>query len=326
VTSRVDVTGAAGVLARHGEVTVLCHIRPDADALGSATGLARALRAAGVTVHLSFDPGVVPPSLGAIPGTDRVVPLAEVPAHAGLVVALDCASPDRVGDWDRLAEAASEVLVVDHHRSNPGFGSHLLLDPDAASTASLVLALLDAGGYPVDPEIATSLYAGLVTDTGSFRWGGAEAHRTAGRLLAAGAETTSLTYSLLDAHPFGWIRLKGELLRTARLEEEAAGGRGAVWLAVPRPFTETADEQDVESLVSSLRGVREACVVVLLKEYSPGEWSISLRSREAGPGAEPLDVGVIASALGGGGHPAAAGCTVRGTLADVTVRIRELLG
>lgn len=322
----VDAAGAADVLSRHREVTVLCHVRPDADALGSATGLARALRAAGVNVHLSFDPGVVPDGLRAIPGTDLVVPMTQVPSHDGLVVVLDCASPDRVGDWDRLASSASEVLVVDHHRSNPGFGSHLFLDPDAASTASLVLPVLDAGGYPVDPEIATSLYAGLVTDSGSFRWGGGGAHDTAGRLLAAGADATQMTYSLLDAHSFGWLSLLGELLGTARLEKDAAGGGGAVWLAVPRSVIEVADEQDVESLVSHLRGVREACVVVLLKEYSPGEWSISLRSRDGGPGLGLVDVSAVAAALGGGGHSAAAGCTVRGDLDSVTVRVRELLG
>lgn len=324
--ARVDAAGAADVLGRHRQVTVLCHVRPDADALGSATALARALRAAGVTVHLSFDPGYVPDGLRPIPGTELVVPLTQVPAHDGLVVVLDCASPDRVGDWERLAGSASEVLVVDHHRSNPGFGSHLLLDPDAASTASLVLDVLDTGGYAVDPQIATSLYAGLVTDTGSFRWGGDGAHHTAGRLLAAGADVTGMTYSLLDAHSFGWLSLLGELLKAARLDEDAAGGRGVVWLAVPHPVIEGADEQDVESLVSHLRGVREAGVVVLLKEYSPGEWSISLRSRDGGPGVGLVDVSEVAAALGGGGHSAAAGCTVRGDLDTVTARVRELLG
>ena len=332
MTEPVDAAGAADVLARHHEVTVLCHVRPDADALGSSSGLARALRARGVTVHHSFDPGVVPGAMGAIPGIDRVVPLAQVPAHRGLVVTLDCASPDRVGRWGRLADAASEVLVVDHHRSNPGFGSHMLLDPDAASTASLVLDVLDAGGFPVDAVTATSLYAGLVTDTGSFRWGGADSHETAGRLLAAGAETTELTHALLDAHSFAWLRVLGGLLRTVRLEADAVGGRGSVWLAVPHEVISVADEDDVESLVSHLRGVREARVAVLLKEYLPGEWAVSLRSRPGGPGAgivdaaDVVDVSAIAAELGGGGHPSAAGCTMRGDVETISTRLRELLG
>lgn len=326
MTVPLDAAGAAAVLGRHREVTLLCHVRPDADALGSSAGLAIALRASGVTVHHSFDPGVVPESLRVIPGTEHVIPFGEVPAHHGLVVTLDCASPDRVGAWEHLASAASEVLVVDHHRSNPGFGTHLFLDPDAASTASLVLEVLRAGGHEVGPEIATSLYAGLVTDTGSFRWGGAGAHRTAGDLVACGAETSRLTYSLLDAHSFSWLPVLGALLESVRLEEEAAGGRGAVWLAVPHRVVAAADEEDVESLVSHLRGVREACVAVLLKEYLPGEWSVSLRSRDGGPGREPVDVSAVAIALGGGGHPAAAGCTVHGDLESVTARLRGLLG
>ncbi|UVE95614.1 bifunctional oligoribonuclease/PAP phosphatase NrnA [Dietzia sp. B32] len=326
MTTPVDAAGAAEVLARHREVTVLCHLRPDADALGSSSGLARALRARGVTVHHSFDPGVVPEALGVIPGTDRVVPLEQVPAHDGLVVTLDCASPDRVGRWDRLAAAATEVLVVDHHGSNPGFGSHILLDPSAASTATLVLDVLDAGGFPLDEETATSLYAGLVTDTGSFRWGGAASHETARRLLAAGAESSELTHALLDAHSFAWLRVLGDLLTTVRLEPDAVGGGGSVWLAVPHEVISAADEDDVESLVSHLRGVREARVAVLLKEYLPGEWAVSLRSRPGGAGPGLVDVSAIAAALGGGGHPSAAGCTMRGDLRTVSTRLRDLLG
>lgn len=325
MTIPVDSGGAADVLARHDVVTVLCHVRPDADALGSSAGLARALRVSGATVHQSFDPGVVPDALRVIPGTGHVVPLSEVPAHDGLVVTLDCASPDRVGDWEHLAAAASEILVVDHHRSNPGFGSHILLDPEAASTSSLVLDVLQAGGYDVDPEVATSLYAGLVTDTGSFRWGGSRAHDTASRLLAGGAETARLGYALLDAHPFSWLSVLGSLLGSVRLEEDAAGGRGIVWLAVPHRVIATVEEGDVESLVSHLRGVREACVAVLLKEYRPQEWSVSLRSRDGGPGRGVVDVSEAAVALGGGGHPAAAGCTVHGDLDVVTARVRDLL-
>lgn len=320
MTTRVDAAGAAAVLARHREATVLCHVRPDADALGSATGLARVLRGAGLTVHLSFDPGEVPDGLRAIPGTDEVLAFADVPAHGGLVVVLDCASSDRAGDWGRLAEAAAEVLVVDHHGSNPGFGTHLLLDPAAASTATLVTEVLDAGGYAIDPVTATCLYAGLVTDTGSFRWGGPGAHDTARRLLDAGAETDELGFELLDAHPFSWLRVLGGLLDSVRLEPGAAGGRGVVWLEVPYAITSTVSPEDVESLVSSLRGVREAAVSVLLKEYREGEWAVSLRSRGG------VDVASVASALGGGGHPAAAGCTVHGGVDSVVARLRDLLG
>lgn len=326
MTIPVDARGAADVLARHTQVTVLCHVRPDADALGSSAALARAMRATGATVYHSFDPGTVPDALRVIPGTEHIIPFDQVPAHDGLVVTLDCASPDRVGEWDHLASAASEVLAVDHHGSNPGFGTHLLLDPGAASTATLVLDVLRAGGHDVDPDIATSLYSGLVTDTGSFRWGGTGAHETAGVLMAAGAEAARLSFALLDAHSYSWLAVLGELLQSVTLDVESVGGLGTVWLAVPHRVIATADEEDVESLVSHLRGVREACVAVLLKEYRPDEWSVSLRSRDGGPGKGALDVSAVASALGGGGHPAAAGCTVRGDLDTVATRVRALLG
>lgn len=319
MTTRVDAVGAAEVLAGHREVTVLCHVRPDADALGSSAALARALRARGVIVHHSFDPGTVPEGLRVIPDTELVVPLVDVPTHPGLVVVLDCASADRVGRWDRVVSSASDVLVIDHHRSNTGFGTHFLFDPYAASTASLVLDVLESGGYPLDSDIATGLYAGLVTDTGSFRWSDAQAHLTARRLLDAGADTTT-SFELLDARSFSWLRTLGELLGSARLDPHAADGDGVVWLEVPRQIIATASEDDVESLVTHLRGVREANVAVLLKEFRPEEWAVSLRSRGG------KDVSAVAAALGGGGHTAAAGCTVSGDAASVTARIRDLLG
>lgn len=324
MTLRVDAVGAARVLAAHRDVTILCHLRPDADALGSSAGLARALRREGVVVHQSFDPGIVPDGLRVIPGAELVTPLADVPAHDGLIVVLDCASADRAGDWGHLAEAASEILVVDHHRSNPGFGTHMLLDPDAASTASLVLDVLEAGGWPADDEVATALYSGLITDTGSFRWSDASAHETARRLLAAGADAT-VSFELLDAHSFSWLRTLGDLLGRVRLDEAAAGGRGAVWLEVPSRVIAEASEDDVESLVTHLRVVREADVAVLLKEYLPEQWAISLRSRSGGR-PDGVDVSDVAAALGGGGHPAAAGCTQVGDAPSVIGRIRGLLG
>ena len=320
MTERVGIAEAARILRGHDTVTALCHVQPDADAIGSAAGLTLALRAAGVTVHTSFDPGVVPEDLTAIPGAGLLVPLDRVPAHNGLVVVLDCASEDRVGRAGRLLAAAGEVLVLDHHRSNPGFGDHLLLDPAAASTASLVVEVLDAGGWRVDAEVATALYAGLVTDTGSFRWGGPDSHATALRLMRAGADTSMCAYEFLDAHYFGYLRFLGEMLSRARLEPQAAGGAGVVWLAVDHDAARRVPVGDVESLVAHLRGVREAAVAVVLKEFEPGRWSVSLRSRDG------IDVSAVVAGLGGGGHPAAAGCTVHGTADQVTGIIRDVLG
>ena len=319
MTARVGIAEAARILGGHDTVTALCHVQPDADAIGSAAGLTLALKAAGAVVHTSFDPGVVPADFAAIPGADLFVPLAEVPAHDGLVVVLDCASPDRVGRADHLLDAAGEVLVVDHHRSNPGFGDHLLLDASAASTATLVVEVLDAAGWEVGADIATALYAGLVTDTGSFRWGGPDSHATALRLARAGADTEMCTHEFLDAHHFDYLRFLGDMLGRVRLEPRAANGAGVVWLEIDHRAVSRVPVGDVESVIAHLRGVREAAVAVVLKEYEPCRWSVSLRSRDG------IDVSRIAAALGGGGHPAAAGCTVNGTGEQVAGIIRDHL-
>ena len=94
-----------------------------------------------------------------------------------------------------------------------------------------------------------------------------------------------------------------------------------MWLTVPHDVVASVDEADLESLVSHLQGVREAEVAVLVKEIRQGECAVSLRSR----GGDGVDVSAVASTLGGGGHPAAAGCTVSGDPGLVTARLSELL-
>ena len=105
---------------------------------------------------------------------------------ADLVVTVDIPSVNRLGALRELAEPGREVLVIDHHASNQLFGTANYVDPSADSTTMLVAELLDAWGKPIDVGVAHCLYAGLTTDTGSFRWASARAHRLAARLVELG--------------------------------------------------------------------------------------------------------------------------------------------
>ncbi|MGB3439426.1 MAG: DHH family phosphoesterase [Actinophytocola sp.] len=315
-----DLRAAADLLRTATDVTLLGHVHPDADALGSALALGLALRRRGADVRVSFGPPAgVPESLRGLDPAGLVVPAAEVPAAPELLVALDTASAARLG-WleDRIA-TSGHVLVVDHHASNTRFGTHHVVDDTAEATVVLVLALIDELDIPLDADIARCLYAGLVTDTSSFRRATAATHRTAARLVEAGAEPTVLARELMDAHPFAWLPMLARVLGRAVLEPEAAGGHGLVHTAVTLADMTGVRPEEVESVVGLLQATGEAEVALVIKEMAPGEWSGSLRAKSA------VDVRATAAGLGGGGHRLAAGFTTTGTAADVVARVREML-
>jgi phosphoesterase RecJ-like protein len=315
-----DLRAAADLLRTATDVTLLGHVNPDADALGSALALGLALRKLRATVRVSFGPPAeVPESLRGLDPGGLVVPASEVPAAPELLVALDTGSAARLGWLEDRIGTSGHVLVVDHHASNTRFGTHHVVDETAEATAVLVLALVDELGVPLDRDIARCLYAGLMTDTSSFRRATAATHRTAARLVEAGAEPTVIARELMDGHPFAWLPMLARVLSRAELEPEAAGGHGLVHTAVTLADMAGVRLEEVESVVDILRTTTEAEVALVIKELAPGEWSGSLRAKSA------VDVRVVAVGMGGGGHRLAAGFTTTGTASDVVARVREML-
>jgi phosphoesterase RecJ-like protein len=315
-----DLRAAAGLLRDATDVTLLAHVNPDADALGSALALGLALHRRGATVRVSFGPPAdVPESLANLDSAGLVVPAADVPAKPGLLVALDAASAQRLGWLEDRVGTSEHVLVIDHHASNTRFGTHHVVDETAEATAVLVLAVLDELGESVDVDIARCLYAGLVTDTSSFRRATPRTHQVAQRLIEAGVDPDALGRQLMDTHPFAWLPMLARVLARAVLEPDAAGGHGLVHTSVTLADMDGVRFEEVESVVDVLRTTVEAEVALVLKEKAPGVWTGSLRAKSA------VDVRAAAVGLGGGGHRLAAGFTATGTAADVTARVREML-
>ncbi|HEX3788222.1 MAG TPA: DHH family phosphoesterase [Pseudonocardiaceae bacterium] len=319
-----ELRQAAELLAGAQDVTLLGHVNPDADAFGSAIGLALALRDAGASVRVSFGyPNEVPESLRHLDSAGLFVPAAEVPAVPALLVVLDSGSVDRLGPLaDRvpaIIAAGGDVLVIDHHVSNTRFGTRHVVDTGAEATAAIVLRLLDEMGLPLTEPIARAVYAGLLTDTSSFRRATENTHLAAARLLAAGVDADAVARPLLDTHPFGWLHMLSAVLGRAALEPAGARGLGLVHTAVLLADAEGLRQEEIESVIGVLRGTAEAEVAAVLKQVAPERWTGSLRAISR------LDVSAAARALGGGGHRFAAGFTVDGPLDAVLDRVRAAL-
>ncbi|MGE2727546.1 DHH family phosphoesterase [Mycolicibacterium pulveris] len=316
----VDAREAADLLSAADSVSVVCHVYPDADTIGAGLALALVLDQAGKNVEVSFaTPAQLPDSLQTLPGGYLLVDPDVMRRDADLVVTVDIPSVNRLGALSPLADPGREVLVIDHHASNQLFGTANYVDASADSTTMLVADLLDAWGKPIDVAVAHCLYAGLTTDTGSFRWATPRAHRLAARLVELGVDNAAISRALLDTHPFAWLPMLSRVLGSARLIADALGGRGLVYAVVPHHEWANARPEEVESIVDIVRTTQEAEVAAVFKEIEPAHWSVSMR-------AKTYDLSPVASAFGGGGHRFAAGYSATGTVDEVVAALREAIG
>lgn len=290
----------AQALSDHdGPIVVVAHVDPDGDALGSVLTLTRALR------RLGRDARAVMPEpprylrFLADPG-ELTAPVAEL-APGTLLAVLDT-------DLRRAAgaphEAAALVVNVDHHGTNPGGADVLWVDPSYASATMMVADVVEALGAPWDAHLATPCLAGLMTDTGHFRFGNTDrrALERAGGLIDAGVAYAELSDRLQWRHP-AYYGLLARVMGTVRYRLD--GRAVLIDLTLAMREEAAADGDDADDFVQQVRYAEGTIVAAILKERRDGV-KVSVRSR-AGASAQRICV-----ALGGGGHVAAAGATLTG--------------
>ena len=315
-----EMQAAVAAVAGADQVTLVCHVNPDGDALGSTLGLLHVLRAAGRNVTASFpNPFIIAPHYQLLPGLDLLTPPAEVPAEPEVMVTFDCGSLDRLGDLEPNAKAAQELVVIDHHISNTRYGSINVIDPDAAASGLIALQLVDGLGLPLNRDAAVCLYAALVCDTGRFQYDTTTpaVFDMARRLTEFDVPVAELSRSLFEEHRFAYLQLLGDALHNAELVRE----QRFVWTAVTQEMLgrHGVEMEEIEGLIDILRRTSEAEVTCVLKEEVDGTIRVSLRSLG------DVDVRRVAEAHGGGGHRFAAGFTSGLDLETCVARIRAAL-
>ncbi len=311
------------VRRRGAPVVVAAHVSPDGDALGGALALHLGLSRWGLATipTVGEAPLKVPAALAELPGVEDLLPPGALPRpdEAGLVITVDAAGPDRLGRIARYLEAGVPALVLDHHASSTGFGDVRLVAPRAAATVQIAAELLRALKIGFDRDIATCLYVGLVTDTGRFGFENTDrsAMELAGELLDAGVPHAELTARLFDTRSLGELRLLAHALQRLTFVP------GVALVHTHITHAELADAglglEAVEAMIDVVRSADVAEVALVLKPAPDGTWKGSLRSRRC------VDVGAVATALGGGGHARAAGFDAAGTPEEIVARVVTLL-
>jgi len=320
-TARAAALAAiARALDEHHTFLLATHEHPDGDGVGSLLALQLGLTAQGKQ-SLPALPEPLPERYGFLPGADlvRVGPLPGGGAPAEVAVVLDCDGPSRLAGLRPAVEACSLVINLDHHTNEQPFGDRQLVDPAAAAVGELVYELFVAAGWEIDAPIATCLYCALGTDTGFFRFGNtsAAALRVAAALVEAGADAREIAERAATRRSLPAARLLGRALASL---QTAAGGLLVAAVLTREDFVAAgATPQDTEGVIDQLKVVGDCRVAVLMREQGPGEWRVSLRSEAGG------DMAGVARRFGGGGHRAAAGCTMQGSRDEVHTALVDAL-
>jgi phosphoesterase RecJ-like protein len=303
-------------------VLICSHVSPDPDAIGSSCGLALGLRALGVDAEVYLQDGI---SERVLPLVEGVVVHEQVPKRSyDGVVAVDTAARRRVGELvEAVFRLGEKSFNIDHHISNDLWAEHNFIDPSSASTAEIVFHLLKKLSAPISAPCATLLFAGVMDDTGSFRFANTNAAClvVAAQLIEHGAEVSRIADVLYHTNPLRALRLKA--LALSHLQTFFQGRVGMVVVTNEMLEEAGAVREDAEGLVDEVRSVAGVLCAVFIRELDD-RWKVSLRSKS-----EAFDVNEIAATFGGGGHKAASGFVYRGVLAalekDLLERIEERL-
>ncbi len=293
------------------------HVNPDGDGIGSLLALTLALRekGKGVWPYLADE---LPSLYEFLPGKDLL--RFNLPEGKDWVaIVLDCGEAGRLGEAaQEFVKDLPEVLVLDHHEISGSLGTRRHVELTYA-TGALVYKLLELLGVSLSREIALNLYVAIFSDTGGFRFQQTteETFALAQKLIRAGVNPAEVAERLTEHYPFSrFCLLKQALLRLKLF----AKGKVAFSFLTHNDYencrAQKADSDDFATMFRSIDGVE---VSVLLKEFRPGEISVSLRSRGK------INVARLAARFGGGGHRFAAGFKLKASLENLkTLLVKEL--
>jgi phosphoesterase RecJ-like protein len=316
VRAAIDETVA--VIRRGGPLALACHVHPDGDALGSLLAMKHLCDAQGVPTVCSWpEPFVVGPHYDFLPGLDDAVAPSAFPAAPAVMLTFDLGSYERLGSLAPAARKADTLIVLDHHPDNSRFGDVNVIDLDAAATAVVVRRLAAALDWPLNQPAAVCLYAGLVTDTGRFRYPNTTARvfHLAEELAGWDIPIARIEWELFEKHRFAYLRLVGAALDRARLDVEA--GLVTAWCTLDDLARYDVAFDETEGLIDILRQAAEAEVSCVLREAPDEGVRVSLRSTGA------LDVGSLARHFGGGGHWFMSGFQAWSPLEDVRAAVED---
>lgn len=297
------------------------HVNPDGDALGSLIAMGLGLQQCGKRVYL-YNESPIPAVYRFLPGVGQIRQTLPEDGKWDAAVVLDCGDIDRVGVAEGFVKGLPEIINVDHHVTNTAFGHHQMVDATACSSTEIVYRLLKRLRVSIEEAIATAIYTGILTDTGSFRFANtnAAAYAICSEMVQCGVDPYTVAQHVYGTYSLGRIKLLNMALDSIEI---SPNGKLSLMTLTRDMFAETeTNPEDVDGMINYAKRIEDVKVAALIMENSNGSsqkrFHVSLRSDGS------VDVAEIAASFGGGGHFTAAGFGVETSLKELKKTIKSI--
>ena len=311
-------------LKKQNNFLVTSHTNPEGDAIGAELAFLMLLESLGKNAVV-INSDRVPASYRFLPLVEKIKKFRKgrLPDFDCLAL-LDCSDLSRAGGVSQVSLEGKTVFNIDHHISNGYFADINWVMPHLSSASEMVYLLYKRLGVPFNKDVATLLYVGMLTDTGSFRYTntGSSTHRATAELMGYGLDVAGIYRRVYEDIEFHDMKLLNRILSGAKSD---SAGRIA-WCQIPRALIEENSLLDLgEQVLGFIRAIKGVEVALLFKENFGAKDEIRVNFRSQGT----VDVNKIAASLGGGGHKTASGATLKGSLnavrKKVLSRVRQAL-
>ena len=298
-----------GKIDKANTIGIAGHIRPDGDCTGSCMALYQYLTKEFPEKKIDVYFESLPKNFSFLQKTEEIKYSYDKNIEYDLFIALDSSDKERLGDAGKYFDAAKDTICIDHHISNLNYADMNIVDPQASSTAEVLFGLMEE--EKIDINIATSLYLGIVHDSGVFKYSNTsrKTMEIAGVLVEKGVEKTKL----IDNTYFRKTYVQNQILGRVLLESILVLDGKVIVSCVSKKMMNfyNATVEDLEGIVEQLRITEGVEVAIFVHELETMKYKVSMRSNEI------VDVSSIATTFGGGGHVRAAGCTMTGSYYDI---------
>lgn len=301
----INLETAVEFLKSRDNFLILTHSHPDGDTLGSAFALKYALEALGKSATVRCNDTIAKKF-------DYLGKVCEDECAFDTLVAVDVADTKLLGKDFEKKFADRIELCIDHHGSNRMFAERTLLEANAAAACEIILEVIHALGVKPTKQIADCIYTGISTDTGCFRYSNVTPRtmRMAAEMIECGADNVTINTVMFETKTRTYVAL--EKLAVGGMKMFLDGKCALITVTQEMYRQSGSDESEVDAIASLPRQIEGVLVGVTMRERKDGSYKISMRSNR------PINVSEICAAMGGGGHPQAAGCQVGGTLEEAT--------
>ncbi len=290
-------------------ITLISHINPDGDTLGSALSFYPTLKNMGKNVSLVNLTKDISNKYDFLPNFKKIK--NKMPEKCELVISFDCGSLDRLG----IEKGSFKIINIDHHKSNTNFGDINIVEPDSASSTLVALSILQER-QEISKNEAECIYTGLVEDTGFFTHSNTDklAFEAASKLISIGVNPSVIAQNLKMRNSLAKIRLTTTFINSIELLNDA---KIAVGVVREEDFKKTgALKSDSDHLVDILINLATVEVAIIVIQNVDNTIKVSLRSKN-------IDVSTIAESFGGGGHKKASGFELEDT--DIQSVIKNII-